>query len=279
MKGWCLFFFTAVWFTTGQVFAGQIFVTGHDPVWHSNFGGNAVGANNLATTGIQYARGGSTLPFLFVESKTVPVPGGNAHEAPFLTSALLYTTSTYDVMDAADLNALSNFRTTLNAYSSIVVASDHGGMLGADELTFLNGHAADILDYLNAGGGLFAAAESNATGMIGSVPRFAFLPFLVASTDFQSPETSNVVTVFGASLGLTNSDVNGNFSHNFFASTGGMIPVDFFNGDPTKPLTLAFTGQISTGGVVPEPGTLALLLSGIGFLGLPRLTRRSARYR
>src|SRR5687768_18488056 len=79
-------------------FAGSIFVTGHDPVWHSEFGDNAAGAINLASTAIEFARNGSLLPFLFVESTTAPVPGGNAFEAPFL-SHLGYTAADYDVAD------------------------------------------------------------------------------------------------------------------------------------------------------------------------------------
>jgi len=251
--------------------AGSIFVTGHDPLWHSNFGGNAVGAKNLATAGIDFARNGSALPFLFIESKSVPVPGGNAATVPFLTSTLGFTAGTDFIhMDGAELNALADFGTTLSGFSAIWVASDHGGMLSAAELTFLNGHSADILNYLNSGGGLFAESESNATGMIGATPRFGFLPFLVSSTDFQTSEVGNTVTPFGGSLGLVNSDVNGNFSHNFFASTGGMSPVDLFNGNPTMPLSLAFRGQVGVGGAVPEPSTILLLGSGLACLCIAR---------
>jgi hypothetical protein len=260
-------------------FAGSIFVTGHDPIWHSSLGGNTAGATNLAQTGIEYARNGSSLPFLFVESTTVPIPAGNAHEAPFLTSSLSYLASDYDVMDAAALTSLADFRTTLNSYSAIVVASDHGGMLSGDELGFLNAHSADILDYLNAGGGLMASAESNATGMIGATPRFGFLPFLVSSVDFQTSEVSNTVTALGTSLGLTNADVNGNFSHNYFSATGGMSPVDLFNGDTEVPLSLAYRGQIGSAGVVPEPASFLLLGMGLAGFGLMRGRRRRATVR
>lgn len=253
---------------TGSAGAGSVFVTGHDPIWHSANAGNPAGAANLARTGIEYARNGSTLPFLFVESITTAIPPGNQRTASYLNSQLGYALADYVVMDAAALGALANFRTALNSYSAIVVASDHGGMLGAAELQFLNSRAADILDYLNAGGGLYAEAESNATGMIGATPRYGFLPFLVSSTSFQAAETSNTVTAFGAGLGLTNTDVNGNFSHNFFASTGGMNPVDLFNGDPRIPLTLAFRGTLTPGGVVPEPGTVLLLAIAIALFGL-----------
>jgi hypothetical protein len=257
--------------------AGSVFVTGHDPIWHAQIGANTVGARNLAQTGIEFARNGSVLPFLFIESKSpTPVPSGNARTAPFLTSALGYAAADFTVMNAADLMALGDFRTTLNSFSAIVVASDHGGMLTAAELSFLNSKAADILDYLNAGGGLYAEAESNQVGLIGATPRFGFLPFLVSSTDFPSMETGNTVTAFGAGLGLANSDVNGNFSHNFFASTGGMNPVDLFNGDATRPLSLAFRGTLTPGGVVPEPGTVLLLALALALLALGLKRSRAA---
>ena len=258
---------------TAPAFAGSIFVTGHDPIWHSNFGGNTVGAENLALTGIDFARNGNIEPFLFIESND-PVPSGNAYEEPFLVSALGFAPADFVAMDATALLALPDFRTALDSYSAIVIASDHGGMLSADELSFLNAHALDIIDYLNDGGGLFAAAESNARGMIGATPRFGFLPFLVSSTDFQASEIANVVTPFGASLGLVDADVNGNFSHNYFASTGGMSPVDLFNGLADRPLTLAYRGQIGIGGV-PEPGTILLLGAAFGALFAAR--RRGRR--
>jgi len=254
-----------------QAEAGSIFLSGHDAIWHAGLGGNFGGAKTLAVTGIEYARNGSPKPFLFIESKTVPVPGGNAHEAPFLVSALGYAATDFVVADLADLSALSDFRLALDNYSAIVVSSDHGGMLTAGELGFLNAQSADIIDYLNDGGGLAAFSESNAAGLVGATPRFGYLPFLVSSVDFSIPESGNTVTAFGAGLGLTDGDVNGNFSHNYFQPVSGMLAVDLLNGDPNRILSLAFRGTgITPGGVVPEGSTivsgLAVSLAAVGWV-------------
>ena len=266
VAAWCV---VATLAAAGPSIAGSIFITGHDPIWHSGEGPNTGGAANLAQTGIAFARDGNPEKFLFIESKSAPVPSGNVYTAPFLTSALGFSASDFDQMEAADLLALPDFRSTLDSYSAIVVASDHGGMLTSAELSFLNGHASDIISYLNAGGGLYAEAESNATGNIGNTPRFAFFNFVGSSTDFQTSEFANTVTSFGASLGLTTSDVNGNFSHDYFSATGTFLPVDLFNGDATMPLSLAFRGDLVQ---EPEPGTVVLV--GIGCAGLAARRRK-----
>ena len=45
-------------------------------------------------------------------------------------------------------------------YDVIIVASDYGGWLRQDELDILNDRADDVVDFVNAGGGLIALAES-----------------------------------------------------------------------------------------------------------------------
>lgn len=250
--------------------AGSIFLSGHDAIWH--------GAFNLAVTGIEYARNGNTEPFLFVESKTAPVPGGNSHEAPNLAGYLGYVPADYVVMDAADLAGLSNFRTALESYSAIVVASDHGGMLTSDELGFLNANTPAIIDYLNDGGGIAAFAESDSGGLLGATPRFGFLPFVVSSDTLNEVEDGNTVTAFGASLGLVDGDVNGNFSHNIFLPGSGLNAVDLRDGNPEEILSLAFRGTgITEDGVGPVPEG-STVLAGIVLAGvvIARRARRQA---
>ncbi len=163
-------------------------------------------------------------------------------------------------------------------YSAIVVASDHGGMLTGAELGFLNAHSSDILDFVYAGGGVAAFAESDEKGLITGHTPFGFIPFLVSSTAFGEAESGNTVTAFGAGLGLVNADVNGNFSHNLFTATGGMTPVDLRNGESDQILSLAFSGRLSSGGIVqtPEPGTLAIFSLGLAGLVLMKRRKRKA---
>jgi hypothetical protein len=258
--------------------AGSIFLSGHDPIWHAGSSQNSEGARHLATIGIEFARQGSSKPFLFIESKFVRIPVGNAFEAPFLTSALGYSPGDYTVADAAELSALPDFRLALDDYSAIVIASDHGGMLTGAELSFLNSRGTEIIDYLNDGGGLAAFAESDATGLLGETPRFGFLPFINSQVDDeQDREEGNVITEFGAGLGLLNSDVNGNFSHNIFMPVAGMEAVDLRDGDPGQILSLAFRGSgISSEGIIPEGSTIWGVLGLALGIGLEVWRRRRA---
>ena len=246
--------------------AGAIFLTGHDPDFHGFLGGELVGARNINNRAISFIMDPvfnpfSALPFLFVESSIAP-PGGHTLGENGIIASGYAPVVDYIKADATTLNTALNGLGTL--YGGIVVASDFGGVLTQAELNILNARSADIITFLNAGGGLYAMAESNGGAhLTPGGGHYGFLPFIVSSTAFDAAEVANVVTPFGLTLGLVNSDVNGNFSHNYFSSTGGMNPVDLFNGDPTRPLSLAFRGPITDTGV-PEPASLLLLALGLG---------------
>lgn len=259
--------------------AGAIFLTGHDPDFHASLGGNLAGARNINTTAISYVMDAgfnsfvaSAPKFLFVESN-IAVPGGHTVGKQGIIDSGYVEGVAFDQVDASGLTAALGLLGVAGGYSAIVIASDFGGILTQAELNILNSNSASIIAFLNAGGGLYAMAESNlGAGLTPGGGHYGFLPFVVSTTALNQSEVGNTVTAFGAGLGLSNSDVNGNASHNVFTGTGGMSVVDIdANG---RILSLATRSQINTGGVVPEPSSIAL--AGLALVALRAARRRRA---
>lgn len=261
---------TMAWATASQ--AGPVFLTGHDPDFHAQ---DSTGASNLLRESLNFVTGGSysggVKRFLFVESD-IPTPSGHRIGENGLNALGLAEGVNYDEVDAAGLAALANFK----GYSAIVVASDFGGLLGDAEIRGLTARKADIAAFVNAGGGLAAYAECgvgfsncNPDLVNATTPLFGFVPIGVSSVNTTSPYT---VTPYGASLGLTDADVN-DPTHNSFLPVSGLNVVDHdAAGIPTT-----YAGNVTIGGGgfgVPEPGTWAFMVLGFGAMGAALRSRR-----
>jgi len=239
---------------------GSVFLTGHDPDFHAILGGNGLGAQHINQTAIGFIQdpafnpyfAGGVHRFLFVESSIVPPPGHTVGMAGIIASG--YTLGVdFDHADASTLNAALNGLGT--AYSGIVVASDFGGILTQAELDILNARASDIADFVNSGGGLYAMAEGNSGAHL--TPNggwFNFVPTVTSSAALDQSEVGNTVTPFGAGLGLTNGDVNGNASHSIFLNLGGLQAVDL---DAAGHI-LSAAGRVN----IPGPGGAVLVVLG-----------------
>lgn len=252
----------------GATQAGPIFLTGHDPDFHAQ---GSVGAQNLLRTALNFVTGGTysggVTKFLWVESDISP-PAGHLIGEDGLTAIGLTEGVNYDEVDAAGLAALPNF----NGYSAIVVASDFGGLLRDAEIKELVARKNDIGAFVNGGGGLAALAECgvgfpncDADLVNAATPLFGFVPVGVSSAATSPPYT---VTPYGASLGLTNGDIN-DPTHNSFGVTGGLNVVD----TDAAGLATTLAGNIHL--AVPEPSTWTMMLVGAGFLGAALRKRRN----
>lgn len=238
---------------------GSIFLTGHDPDFHASLGGNLAGARRFNQLAIGFVNDPGFNPyvapaggrFLFVESR-IPVPGGHTIGKNGIIASGYVEGVNFDHADASQLNAALNGLGT--TYSAIVVASDFGGILTQAELDILNARSGDIANFVNTGGGIYAMAESGSAGGLTTHDRFGFIPRLVAGATLNQNENGFTVSGFGASIGYTVNEVNGNASHNIFTDFGGLSPVDY----DAAGHVMSVAGR----DVIPSAGGLALLAVG-----------------
>ena len=234
---------------------GSIFITGHDPDYHAlSPSCSGEGAQNLLEIAINYGRNGSDKPLLVVYTNDPADPGGHRDSI----AGLEKVTTNYVKMNASKF---LKAKLTPDRYSAIFVPSDFGGLLTQKELNALNDRKEDIRNYLNQGGGLIALAESDGGG--GLTPdggHYGFVPVPITSVP-EGHKNGDVVTPFGANLGLVATDVTCNFSHNYFEGAEGMNVVDYlevdenpgFDDGTDQIMSLAYRGYYGPGGIVEVP--------------------------
>ena len=224
---------------------GGVFVTGHDPDFHS-IAGNTTGARNIIRRAVEFVSGNVPAPSLLVVSSRISVPSGHLDSVQGIQAAGF---AGFDVAAAPGQGVLDLNTVDFAGYDAVIIASDFGGLLRQNELDILNSRTGDLVDYVNGGGGLVALSESNqGAHLTPAGGLFDFLPFLATELALGQPETNYTVTPFGQAMGLLASDVNGNVSHNVFLDTGGMEVVD--RDGAGRILSLAVRGkQICAGGV------------------------------
>lgn len=242
---------------------GGVFITGHDPDFHAYQGSNFIGARDIINRSLDFVTNNHVTNVLLVTDLSQPV-GGYSDPRSGLTAAGV----TYDVADyGSNTVGVKNLTTVkFSNYSAVVVASDFGGWLRQSELNVLNARSSDLLSYINGGGGLVAFAESAGGAGLTTGGDFGFLPFVTASNVLNQSESGFTVSPFGTSIGLTNSDVNGNASHNDFTALGGLNPVDY--DAQGNIISAAYYGKIGNAGTLPtpEPGSFAVLALGAAAL-------------
>jgi len=237
---------------------GGIFITGHDPDDHAYGGGNPIGAQHIIQRAVAFVTAGKLNPRMLLVTD-LRNPGGDQVDSRLGLQAAGFTG--YDVADygSGTPGILDLHGVNFGSYDVVVIASDYGGWLRQDELDILNTRSADLLAYVNHGGGIVAFAESGGRAD-GSYPgtshdRFAFLPFVVSALSHNQGEAGFTVTITGTVLGLTNTDVNGNASHNVFTAGGGLNIIDTDASGET--ISLAEYGRAVTSGGVCSSSSAA----------------------
>ncbi|HLI57208.1 MAG TPA: hypothetical protein VKY26_09300, partial [Actinomycetota bacterium] len=187
------------------VTAGGVFLTGHDPDYHAVAGPDQAGAKDLIQKAVSYVTFAAAAPrMLLVTHRTGPTPSADYADPALGMEAAGYS---FDIADdgTAGGSVLNLATVNFENYDVIVVASDHGGWLTQGELTILDARAAELVTFVNSGGGIVAFAESgDLAGSAGLTTggQFGFLPYVVSSATLNEPEAGNTVTPFGASIGV-----------------------------------------------------------------------------
>jgi hypothetical protein len=260
------------------VFAGNIYLTGHDLDFHCT-NQSAPTQCNAFKIAVAQARAGApdpSKPVLFVDQPNtsgIDDFGGQQQTALAAANVGLVANTDYVVVDPTT-SAWTSATLNTSSYSAILFASHItcGGCDNTDAaVTAINARSSDISTFFNSGGGLVYLAGAGSATYYNSVPTSV----AVTSIGTTPGDTEGCLpnpgpgcyqlTALGTAIGLTDDDADCCFTHNSFSlPTGSPLQTAEVDGATTpNPETLLFTsgnqqppsGSSSTAVLTFSPGT------------------------
>ncbi len=245
---------------------GSVYVTGHDADWHAQEGGSgALGAQHINQAAMNYvwANGANSYYSAHGIHKFLYVGDDGYQGLDSQPGSPGVTLSGYSLGTDFDVATSANIATLLpglgTVYSGLWVASS-SSELSQGLLDTLIANKLFIAHFVNTGGGIYAGAE----GQYGiSANPYGYIPGINSAVAFGQGEGTITVTAFGSGLGLTNSDVNANFSHNIFLKPDGLNIVDTDGAGDIISLAGRGTFGDTTITGTPAPGAAVTMMVGV----------------
>lgn len=210
---------------------GGVFVSGHDSDGHSageHDGQLTSAADRIIQRAIEYVSYKKPNPKILLATD-LRFPGGDNGDSRRALSRYNLTVADYG---SGQEGALDLHTVNFKDYDVLFVASSYGGWLRQDELDILNSRRADVMEFVNSGGGLVALAESGGRHRSDSLypgvtrDHYRFLPIQVSTVQLQEDEGGSRISPEGEAMGLTLFDYL-NSTENYFTTTGGMDVIDY----------------------------------------------------